>query len=226
MSNEETTVVHLMRHGEVHNPDGVLYGRRSGYHLSELGRKMADRVAEHLADRDVRHVVASPLERAQETAEPVARAHGLQVATDGRLIEAANVFEGKAFGVGDGALRKPANWKHLTNPFRPSWGEPYLEQVVRMMGAIGAARDAARGHEAVAVSHQLPIWVVRSFAERRRLWHDPRRRQCTLASLTSFTYRGDVLVSVGYSEPARDLVPPHLLAGAKRRKGQSQGVGA
>ncbi|MER0240976.1 histidine phosphatase family protein [Streptomyces sp. 796.1] len=221
-----TTVVHLMRHGEVHNPEGVLYGRRPGYHLSELGRQMADRVAEHLAGRDVTHVVASPLERAQETATPIAKAHGLDLATDERLIEAANVFEGKTFGVGDGALRKPANWRHLTNPFRPSWGEPYIEQVVRMMAALGKARDAARGHEAVCVSHQLPIWVVRSFVERRRLWHDPRKRQCTLASVTSFTYRDDKIVSVGYSEPAIDLVPVHLRVGAKRTKGGSKGFGA
>ncbi|MFI0788355.1 histidine phosphatase family protein [Streptomyces lydicus] len=226
MSSEEITVVHLMRHGEVHNPDGVLYGRRPGYHLSDLGRKMADRVAEHLAERDITHVVSSPLERAQETATPIAGAHDLELATDERLIEAANVFEGKTFGVGDGALKKPGNWKYLTNPFRPSWGEPYIEQVVRMMAALGAARDAARGHEAVAVSHQLPIWIVRSFAERRRLWHDPRKRQCTLASLTSFTFHGDKIISVGYSEPARDLVPSHLLAGAKPVKGKTKAFGA
>ncbi|MFH8684607.1 histidine phosphatase family protein [Streptomyces lydicus] len=226
MSSEEITVVHLMRHGEVHNPDGVLYGRRPGYHLSDLGRKMADRVAEHLAERDITHVVSSPLERAQETATPIAGAHNLELATDERLIEAANVFEGKTFGVGDGALKKPGNWKYLTNPFRPSWGEPYIEQVVRMMAALGAARDAARGHEAVAVSHQLPIWIVRSFAERRRLWHDPRKRQCTLASLTSFTFHGDKIISVGYSEPARDLVPSHLLAGAKPVKGKTKAFGS
>ncbi|MEU5302035.1 histidine phosphatase family protein [Streptomyces noursei] len=225
-NGDEITVVHLMRHGEVHNPEGVLYGRRPGYHLSDLGRKMADRVAEHLAERDITHVVASPLERAQETASPIAEAHGLAIATDERLIEAANVFEGKTFGVGDGALKKPGNWKYLTNPFRPSWGEPYIEQVVRMMAALGAARDAARGHEAVAVSHQLPIWIVRSFAERRRLWHDPRKRQCTLASLTSFTFHGDKIISVGYSEPARDLVPSHLLAGAKPAKGKPKAFGA
>lgn len=223
---DEITVVHLMRHGEVHNPEGVLYGRRAGYHLSDLGRRMADRVAEHLAERDVTHVVASPLERAQETASPIAKTHGLDLATDERLIEAANVFEGKTFGVGDGALKKPANWKYLTNPFRPSWGEPYVEQVVRMMRALDAARDAARGHEAVCVSHQLPIWIVRSFVERRRLWHDPRKRECTLASLTTFTYRGDKIVSVGYSEPARDLVPAHLLAGAKPVKGGAKAFGA
>ncbi|MGW2562850.1 histidine phosphatase family protein [Streptomyces sp. NPDC001514] len=225
-TSTETTVVHLIRHGEVLNPDGVLYGRRPGYHLSDLGRQMADRVAEHLAERDITYVVASPLERAQETAAPIAKSHGLTLDTDERLIEAANVFEGKTFGVGDGALRKPANWKHLTNPFRPSWGEPYVDQVVRMMGALGSARDAARGHEAVLVSHQLPIWIVRSYVEQRRLWHDPRRRQCTLASMTTFTYHGDKIVSVGYSEPARDLVPVHLLAGAKPVKGKAKAFGA
>ncbi|AZM60726.1 MULTISPECIES: histidine phosphatase family protein [unclassified Streptomyces] len=224
--NDDITVVHLMRHGEVDNPGGILYGRLAGYHLSELGRRMADRVAEHLASRDIVHVGASPLERAQETAEPIAKAHGLDIATDERLLEAENVFQGKTFGIGDGALRRPANWKHVVNPFKPSWGEPYVDQVVRMTGALNAAKDAARGHEAVLVSHQLPIWVVRSYVEKRRLWHDPRKRQCTLASLTSFTYRGDRIVSVGYSEPARDLVPKHLLAGAKPVKGKDKAYGA
>ncbi|MET7637108.1 histidine phosphatase family protein [Streptomyces sp. NPDC005438] len=219
------TVVHVMRHGEVDNPEGVLYGRLPGYQLSALGRQMAERVAEHLAERDITYVVSSPLQRAQETAAPLVKTHGLELATDERLIEAANVFEGRTFGVGDGALRRPENWKHLRNPFRPSWGEPYVDQAVRMRSALDAARDAARGHEAVCVSHQLPIWTLRGQVEGRRLWHDPRRRQCTLASLTSFTYLGDRLVSVGYTEPARDLVPAHLLAGAKPVKG-AKGFGA
>jgi broad specificity phosphatase PhoE len=211
--DSEITVVHLVRHGEVENPDGVLYGRRAGYHLSELGRQMADRVAEHLADRDITHVVASPLERAQETAAPVAKSHSLTLDTDERLIEAANVFEGKTFGVGDGALRKPANWKHLTNPFRPSWGEPYVDQVVRMMGALGAARDAARGHEAVCVSHQLPIWTVRLHLEGRSYLHDPRKRECGLASVTSLVYDDDRLVRLEYAEPA-GATDPDAVPGA------------
>ncbi|WP_406439149.1 histidine phosphatase family protein [Streptomyces sp. NBC_00631] len=223
---QDITVVHVMRHGEVANPEGVLYGRLPGYHLSELGRQMADRVAEHLSSRDVTHVVASPLERAQETATPIAKAHGLDLATDERLIEAENIFQGKTFGVGDGALKKPANWKYLVNPFKPSWGEPYVEQVVRMKGALDAARDQARGHEAVLVSHQLPIWILRSYVEKRRLWHDPRKRQCTLASLTTFTYEGDRIISVGYSEPAIDLVPVHLRAGAQPGQGQGKAFGA
>ncbi|MDH6225663.1 histidine phosphatase family protein [Streptomyces sp. MJP52] len=224
--SDDVTVVHLMRHGEVENPTGLLYGRLPGYHLSELGRKMADRVAEHLASRDITYVCASPLERAQETATPIARAHGLELDTDERLIEAENVFQGKTFGVGDGALKRPGNWRHLTNPFKPSWGEPYTEQVARMRAALDAAAAAARGHEAVLVSHQLPIWIVRSAIEGRRLWHDPRRRECTLASLTSFTYEGDRIVAVGYTEPARDLVPAHLLAGAKPVKGGQKAFGA
>ena len=200
--DKDVTVVHLMRHGEVENPTGVLYGRLPGYHLSDLGRKMAERVAEHLATRDVTHVVASPLERAQETATPIAKAHALDVATDRRLIEAENVFQGKTFGVGDGALRRPENWRHLVNPFKPSWGEPYVDQVVRMMGALEAARDAARGREAVCVSHQLPIWTVRCAVEGRRLWHDPRKRQCALASVTSLTFDGERVVGLAYAEPA------------------------
>src|SRR5690606_23603907 len=102
-----------------------------------------------------------PLERAQETAAPISKTHGLGTATDRRLIEAANIFEGKTFGVGDGALRKPGNWQYLRNPFRPSWGEPYVDLAVRMRAALDAARDAAYGHEAVCVSHQLPIWILR-----------------------------------------------------------------
>ena len=73
----DTTVVHLLRHGEVHNPTGVLYGRLPGFHLSERGLQMAQMVGDHLASRDVACVVASSLERAQETAAPIAAPHGL-----------------------------------------------------------------------------------------------------------------------------------------------------
>jgi len=212
----ETTVVHVLRHGEVHNPEKVLYGRLPGYHLSDLGLKMAERIAERVRGEDITYVVSSPLERAQETARPSAEALGLEVATDDRLIEAGNVFEGKTFGVGDGSLKRPVHWVHLRNPLRPSWGEPYVEIAERMLAAIAAARDAARGHQALAVSHQLPIWTARSFATGRRLWHDPRKRQCSLASLTSFTYSGDDLVSVSYEEPARDLLPVPAPGTAKK----------
>jgi len=200
------TVVHLLRHGEVFNPEGVLYGRLPGYYLSDLGKQMAVRAADALADRDVSLVVSSPMERAQQTATPVAEKHGLAIEIDPDLIEADNVFEGKRVSVGDGVLRQPQAWRHLYNPFRPSWGERYTEVADRMHRAIGAARVKARGHEAVLVSHQLPIWIARLRAEDRRLWHDPRSRQCTLASLTSLTFDDDELVAITYTEPSRDLL--------------------
>ena len=127
--------------------------------------------------------------------------------TDERLIEAENIFQGLTFGVGDGSLRRPGHWRYLRNPFQPSWGEPYAQQVARVLAAMDAARDQVRGREAVCVSHQLPIWVTRCQLEGRRLWHDPRKRQCSLASLSSFTYVDDELVSISYAEPARDLLP-------------------
>ncbi|MEP7036167.1 MAG: histidine phosphatase family protein [Dermatophilaceae bacterium] len=201
------TVVHLMRHGEVENPTGVLYGRLAGFHLSELGLAMAERVSAHLADHDVSLVVASPLDRAQETAAPIAYAHGVSITTDDRVIEAENYFEGKTFGVGDGSLKYPKYWPKLVNPFKPSWGEPYEQIAERMLAAIADARSKARGHEAVIVSHQLPVWTVRSKLEGRHLWHDPRKRLCSLASLTSLTFMGDELESMAYSEPAGALLP-------------------
>ena len=202
----DRTTVHLLRHGEVHNPEGVLYGRLEDYHLSDLGREMADRAAEYLSDRDVTAVFASPLERAQETAGPIAASHSLEIITNDDLIEAANVFEGQRVSVGDGVLKKPSTWRHLYNPLKPSWGEPYDDVAARMRAAIATARREAAGHEAVCVSHQLPIWVARLDAEQRRFAHDPRKRQCALASLTSLTFSGDRLVSITYTEPAADLV--------------------
>jgi broad specificity phosphatase PhoE len=215
--SETTTVVHVLRHGEVHNPARILYGRLPGFRLSELGAQMAKAAAQALTDRDISHVVASPLERAQETAEPFAAQFELEVATDTRLIESANWFEGKQVSVGDGSFRDPRNWWVLRDPITPSWGEPYLHIAERMFAAVQAARVAAEGREAVCVSHQLPIWTLRRYVERKRLWHDPRRRQCGLASLTSFVFSGARVSRVEYSEPAAHLVS--LSPGARTARG-------
>ena len=195
------TTVHFLRHGEVHNPDKVLYGRLPNFRLSEDGLTMAHDAAEALCGRDVVAVLSSPLQRAQETAGPIAEAFGVSIGTDDRLIEAANVFEG-ARALEDGAWKKPEHWRYLRNPFTPSWGEPYTELAQRMLAAAEDVREKAAGHEAVCVSHQLPIWTLRRYVEGRRLWHRPDRRQCGLASLTSLTWDDGELAQVTYSEPA------------------------
>ena len=202
------TSVHVVRHGEVENPNKILYGRQSGWFLSKRGEEMAKVLGEWAKPLNIGAVHASPLERAQQTAKPMADAHNLIINTDERLIEAANVFEGKPFGVGDGVLRKPSAWPKLWNPWKPSWGEPYVEQVNRMLAAVFAARDAANGKDAIVVSHQLPIWILRSAIEGRRFLHDPRKRICTLASVTSIHFDDEGLITnLTYSEPAKHLLP-------------------
>ena len=202
-------VVHLVRHGEVNNPEGVLYGRLPGYVLTDRGVRMAERLAEHFEGLPITHLASSPLERARQTMVPIA-AHfpQLEVGIQPLVIEAANDFEGQVFGRGYKALNNPKNWWRLRNPLLPSWGEPYAEVATRMQWAIQAAALAAgNGGEAVIVTHQLPIWVARLSAEGRRLAHDPRKRECMLASVTSFSLRQGHIVRVSYAEPARDLIP-------------------
>ncbi len=203
-----TSTVHFLRHGEVFNPEKILYGRQPGWYLSSLGKEMAETVAKWSKQFDVGAVFASPLQRAEETAKPLAAAHNLSIITNDNLIEAANIFEGKKFEMGSGVLRHPKSWRYLTKPWIPSWGEPYDQQVSRMLAALFAARDAAGGKDAFAVSHQLPIWILRRAIEGRSMIHDPRKRECTLASVTSFHLNSDgEIEGVSYSEPAIHLLP-------------------
>ncbi|MCK9874769.1 histidine phosphatase family protein [Frankia sp. Ag45/Mut15] len=195
------TRVHLVRHGEVFNPGKVLYGRLPGFGLSDNGHRQAKITAEHLADLDIAAVVASPLDRAQQTAGPIAAAHNLPVGVDPRLIESRNAFEGRTFEAGPAALSRPAMWPLLRNPFRPSWGEPYTEIAQRMLAAVADWRDQYPGRHIVLVSHQLPVWTARRALEGVHLWHRPDRRQCALASVTTAVYQGSQLVGVEYAEP-------------------------
>jgi broad specificity phosphatase PhoE len=201
-STGPTTTVHFLRHGEVFNPDKILYGRLPGFRLSDSGAEMAEQAAQWFAGRDVSHVVSSPLQRALETAAPVAARLRLQVTVDDRLTEAGNAFEGRRVVGSGGVLKYPRSWPLFRDPFRPSWGEPYVQVAQRMFAAALSARDRAEGREAVCVSHQMPIVCLRRYAEGRRLWHDPRHRQCSLASVTSLIFRGDTVVRVDYAEPA------------------------
>lgn len=203
-----SSTVHVIRHGEVENPQKILYGRQSGWRLSDRGQEMARTLGDWSSVIDLGALHVSPLQRAQETAASIAAATNISITTDERLIEAVNVFEGKPFGVGDGVFKHPSAWRYLWNPWRPSWGEPYDEQINRMLAAVSAARVAAQGKDAICVSHQLPIWILRSSIEKRSLIHDPRKRECSLASVTSIHFDSEGAISgLTYSEPARHLLP-------------------
>lgn len=206
----EPTVVHVCRHGQVENPDHILYGRAEGYGLSDLGRRMAEALGEHFAGVPLTHLRCSPLQRARETMAPIAENHpDLPVVIDPRIIEAANALEGRSFGRFNQRLLLPGNLRHLWNPLRPSWGEPYREIAPRMKAAIAdAAAAAGEGGQAVLVSHQLPIYIARLAAEGRSFIHNPANRQCRLASVTSFHFLGGRITHVAYTEPVAHLYPP------------------
>ncbi|QWT24338.1 histidine phosphatase family protein [Subtercola sp. PAMC28395] len=200
--------IHLVRHGEVFNPEHVLYGRLPGFGLSDLGRQIAQSAADELAQRSrpVSALFASPLQRAQESAAPLSVAFGLEIQTEPRIIEPTNKFEGMSPQMRNATLRRPQNWSWVANPFKPSWGEPYKSITTRMIAALHDAYDSVDSGDVVMVSHQLPIWATHLEITGQRLWHDPRKRRCNLSSITSFERVGGIFLEVGYEDPAADLL--------------------
>jgi len=190
-----------VRHGEVHNPRRVLYGRLPNFRLSTAGRQMTRQAAEYVQGlkRPVGSLVCSPLQRTRESAEPFTELFGIEPVVDERVIEPTNVFEGKRMSR---AVANPLNWWHLRRPSTPSWGEPYAQVVARMDAAMKDAWDRTASGDAVIVSHQLPIWITHLAIAGLPLRHDPRKRRCALSSVTSFERDGDRWVEVGYAEPA------------------------
>jgi len=215
------TQLHLVRHGEVYNPNRVLYGRLPEYGLSDAGHEMAALAAADLASRGrtFSQLIASPLQRTQESAAPVSKALNLPVKLDERVIEPTNAFEGKRMRGPESALKDPGNWKYLINPFKPSWGEPYQSIASRMREAMTDAAVSVPDGDVVIVSHQLPIWMVHRDVSGKKLFHDPRSRRCTLSSITTLELIDPLkpelgFVEVGYVEPAAELTATALDVGA------------
>jgi broad specificity phosphatase PhoE len=208
------TRLHLVRHGEVHNPTHVLYGRIPGFHLSELGHRMAASAAESMSGRDIRHLYASPLQRAQESAAPWARVFELPIVTEERVIEPTNKFEGMRVRFPQ-VLGQPKVWPWVYNPLTPSWGEHYTSISMRMMAAMTDAWNTADEGEVAIVSHQLPIWMATLTVRRKPLFHDARKRRCSLSSITSFERSPEgVWREVAYQDPAADLLAASTDLGA------------
>ncbi|CAN5237390.1 histidine phosphatase family protein [soil metagenome] len=207
------SLLHLVRHGEVHNPEGILYGRLAGFGLTELGKRMAAAAAKELAGHDIRALYSSPLQRAQESAAPWAADFDLSIRTDERLIEPTNRFEGGTTAFGIGVLLTPRVWPWIINPWRPSWGEPYAQVIQRMLSILGEAWAANEG-EVVLVSHQMPIVMVQRRLAGKRPMHDPRSRRCHLSSITTLRREGDGFVEVGYRDVSSELLAQSIDEGA------------
>lgn len=207
--------LHLVRHGEVFNPAGVLYERLDGFELSETGHKMAEAAAKELASqgREISRLLASPLLRTQQSAAPIAKEFSLEIETEPRVIEPWNKFKGLKVGP-RAILKRPSIALSLHNPSKPSWGEPFKEIAQRMNEAALAAWSETERGDVVIVSHQLPIWMLYRSSHGLKLPHDPRARRCSLSSITSFEVVDGKLTEVGYLEPGLQLAANAVDGGA------------
>ena len=198
--------IHLVRHGEVYNPSGVLYGRLPNFHLSDKGKLMAEAAAKELHKQGfpIQAIFTSPLLRTQESAKPIEELFKLDAKTEENLIEPWNVFEGRKLSVRAVAVR-PHWWWHFRNPAKPAWGESFKEIIARMEEVIQQAANSVKSGDVVLVTHQLPIWVMHLHLAGERLMHDPRKRRCSLSSITSFQFEDGKLTEIGYLEPAASL---------------------
>jgi len=212
--------LHLVRHGEVHNPNGVLYGRLPHFALSELGNTMARLAGEDLINRGrkIASLYSSPLLRARESAEQIqtvlkTAGVSLEIQVDDRLIEPHNIFEGKQLSLKK-LLRSPDLWFHLRNPLKPSWGEPFAAVADRVLACMQDAYESVASGDVVLVSHQMPIWVTHRRVAGESLAHDPRKRRCALSSITSFERHGSQWVEVDYRDPSSHLRTEAIDVGA------------
>jgi broad specificity phosphatase PhoE len=201
MDRATTTTVHLVRHGQVENPKGVIYGRLPGFHLSDVGRQQAEAAADRLAGADIGALWASPLERAQETAQAIAGRHELEIVTDERLTESRTTLEGAAHNLGI-FLRSPRNWFPLRNPWTPSWGESFADIRKRMLQAVTDAIAAADGREVVLVSHQTPVLVARLALAGRRVPPWLAFTPCETGSVTTLELQGARVLAASYFAPS------------------------
>lgn len=215
------TTIHFVRHGEVYNPDHILYERLEGFHLSERGERMAQAtgqyIAQHKPFNEISYAVSSPLERTQQTAQLIlhelnamrtaVHSEPLSLDTDMRLIEAENEFRGTRIGHGQGALWRPKNWKLIANMHRPSWGESYEQIAARMLEVAHAIVDAHPDEQVLAVSHESPIYSLRMLLETGKPEHWMFKRQTALASITSISFdvQTHEVLSINYVDPAASV---------------------
>ena len=196
----------LVRHGQTRsNVHGLLDTAAPGAGLTELGRQQAAALVDVLAGERIDRIVASPLLRTQQSAQPIADTFGLPIEPDERVIEAGNRFAGR--NVRESVRRDPRELALFRNPLRPSWGEAFVDVRDRMrLAVLEALRAGDPAHDVVIVSHQLPIWMVHRSVVGAPLAHDPRRRRCALSSVTTFAIRQGRVVETGYADPAADLL--------------------
>ena len=176
------TTLYLIRHGEVYNPQGIIYGRLPGFGLSERGRRQIASAAESLRSAPPTVLYASPMQRTQESAALLAQRWSLTVQTDERIVETSiGSFQGRRF-------------EDLPKPYITEEGaHPELEGAasmrIRFMDWVEDVRSRHAGQVIAAVSHRDPIIVALLY------W-----QQCSLEGLPDFAMDPGSVYEVAFSE--------------------------
>jgi probable phosphoglycerate mutase len=192
------TMVLLVRHGQTPTTGNTLPGRAPGLHLSDAGRAQAEAAAERIAGlKKVAAVYASPLERAKETAAPIAKARGVRETVDRGLLECD-------FGDWTGGdlakLRKRPEWstvQRYPSGFRFPDGESFTEMQVRITTTLHRLVERHPGETVVAVSHADPIKaaVADALGTHLDLFQRIVISTCSLTALL-FTDGGPIVLAV------------------------------
>ena len=150
------TTIYLVRHGDVHNPNAIMYERLPGFQLSDLGRKQAHDLGKFLADKKISTIYASPLERTHETANIIASYHpGIAIAYDERLLEVSTTARGKKV-----VDLEAEHWNFYTQKYLENGGEHLSDIWKRMSTVIREIVRKHKGQEIVVVSHGDPLMVA------------------------------------------------------------------
>ena len=204
------TKVLLVRHGKTGTTGTLLPGRAPGLHLTEDGILQAKRAGERIAELErIDAIYTSPLERARETAEPIAKATGIRPKVERGLLECDF---GEWTGQELSALMKLPEWRTVQrapSTFRFPNGESFTEMQARMVSTLDRLRAAHTGGTIVCVSHADPIKALMAQAMGTHL--DLFQRivisTCSI-SIVGYASEGPIVLTVNSTGgPLTELVP-------------------
>ncbi|HZB97032.1 MAG TPA: histidine phosphatase family protein [Candidatus Sulfotelmatobacter sp.] len=222
-SGQQQTRLYLVRHCDVHNPRGVLYGHLPGFPLSKKGVRQAQALGEFFEGKPIRKIYTSPLERAVETAQIIASHIGdVPIVTTSELIEAH--FGQYLQGIKPAHIlwRKPMWWVHMAFPGLPPDDERVDAMAERVRGPLVRLLDEFPGESGICVSHGDPIqafWVAADGRPSRAL----HRLQCAKGGVLELDYADHTLINISYranplpaKEPAEhgEQIPGETAAGS------------
>lgn len=210
MTAPSTTTILFVRHGTTATTGSVLPGRAPGLHLSERGIEQATALAERLKDlsRKPTALYVSPLERARETAAPIAKALRLRPVVDKGLLECDfGLWTGKRLAT----LARRAEWRavqHAPSTFRFPEGESFSEMQLRMWEAVTKIVKRHRNRTVIVVSHADPIKAAVTYAQGVPLDLFQRTviSTCSISAI-GFTNGTPVVLSVNNTDSLKDLAP-------------------